>query len=217
MNRYLLFLVTSFVIATGIAKGQPLEGGQDVHGWSKAVWGSSRQQIKGIFAEAIALAEDQRVTPPNVLCDLGLKDFKILDTTRSNNYLTFDVNFCFASKGELNQVMLVRQFRIPKDKIDLALEGLLDETQKEFTATGTMLIEKYGAPTFRDDTEDIRRFLGRTVHLPMRTRLWKFPSSVITLRMDCHLPIRFRLPICDHRPMTAFSRNVLTRDRSRSA
>ena len=203
MNPPLLLSVISFVIATGIAKGQPLEGGQDVDGWSKAVWGSSRQQIKGIFAEAIALAEDQRVTPPNVVCDLRLKDFKILDTTRSNNYLTFDVNFCFASKGELNQVMLVRQFRIPEEKIDLALEGLLDETQKEFTATGTMLIEKYGAPTFRDDTEGIRRFLGRTVHLPMRTRLWKFPSSVITLRMDCFLPFAHSLSITYKRPPTS--------------
>jgi hypothetical protein len=184
----------------GIAMCQQSDSAQDLRGWANAVWGSSHDQIKIAYPSAVMLEERHRITPPNQICDLRLTDFKIRDTTRRETYLSFNVNFCFTPQGALDQVVMVRYSNGPDNPGGAPLDAPVDETQAQFSAAETMLIEKYGAPAVKDHDEGIRKFFDRSVKLPKRRRTWRFRSSVVTLEMDCLLPFSHVVSVTYLRP-----------------
>jgi hypothetical protein len=149
---HLIWIVTSFImINTSISVAA--EPGNDVKGWSKAIWGMTEEEVLKTFE-----GQAQRRELP---IQLGYKTNSIDIKKMMIGHYTFNVSFYFATtEKKLMEIML-------------DFHGKPDF--KDFEVLTKMMTKKYGEPSESKESRSFKKsivFSGTT---------WNFPSTKITL------------------------------------
>src|SRR6266404_3814392 len=165
MKNVVLAAAAMFLLV-GTSRAQQVE---DPHGWTKAKWGMTEEDIKKLFSDAAILvpktkAEAPLLDAPKGFKFLGIRNFEIIP-------LAYTVRFVF-DKGGLNSVTLWPE----GDKAvvcDVAQSQLL-----------WMLKDKYGTP--QSSNEDMRDPPGKD-----RRWEWTLPDTAIKLSFGDYRDTKF--------------------------
>lgn len=115
---------TAFLVCLTLSPTIAQEKAEDPHGWTKAKWGMTQDEIQKIFPEAIQTTD--RVLGRK----LTLRGFKI-------GRLSYAVRFVFGPGSE----GLIKVFLLPEGEPAGTYAGIAQDSLR------TMLTDKYGQPT----------------------------------------------------------------------
>ncbi len=142
---------------------------KDVQGWREAKWGMTEDEIlKAFKGEAVHLDKAQDWDQLNLYASIGINNYDI----NGDKY-----NVYFAMDKTAKTLKMIQIYAADKQY------GLF---QMRFKNLEPIFTEKYGAPSFKDNSD---RIVNKSVVA------WYFPSTKIELQyMDYSLMITYSVP-----------------------